>query len=192
MVTITFRESDSKRQLLNSLFNGQNTKFNYCIQKALKNMDAAREPILKIYQEKLSDLNNQYCSVDDKGNRIETPVPGQEPKLSFTPENFQKLTADAKAEGDKLNSQEITFNPFYAQVPSVPGFEAVANIMMFNIEELTGILFDPALYDAGQLIIPETPASTENSTTESNINAANTGQVEDTVSERIHSDGVIS
>lgn len=187
MATITFKDSDAKRALISSLFNGKNTKFNYCIQKVLKNLDKAREPVIQTYQDKLNDLRNKYCSVDDKGNRIEA-TDGQ---LSFTPDAVSKLAADSKVAADELNASTITFDPFYAQAPNVAGFEDVANIMMFNIEELTGILFDPALYDGGELIVP-IPAISLVEAAKVTTGVVNTIQTEDEVSEKTHSDSVIS
>lgn len=150
---LTIREANEAKDYLTGLATA-NDRLTYAAKKNEERINKAAEPFDRGYNEAMSDLRDAYC-LTDKETGEKLVYPNGNPK--FSPEKSRDLNKAAKPVIDNYLAQEINFEPFYAKLANVPGFNRIDKLDMFTIEKLTGILFDPALYSEGELIAPIEP-----------------------------------
>lgn len=157
---LTIEKANEIKDDLAGIFDDSNDKLNYAIRKNIDRIDSAMKSLLKIHNEIMSDLRDDFCLTDkDTGGKLTQPNGSP----MYTPANSKAINAKAKPIIEEYLAKTIIFEPYFAKLPSTPGYQRILKIDLFTVEELTGVLFDPKYYSEGEYIVPTPEGESTNS-----------------------------
>lgn len=145
---LTIKELNQKANLLNSIITPDNDKLNYAARKLFKNIETATNTPKKEYNEQLEDLRIKYASTypadyeeaEGKGKEKRgSLVTDDKGNYSYTKENTDKFNAEVRPINSTFENSTVEIEPFFAGKGT--GYERVATLNLFTIDELKGLLF---------------------------------------------------
>lgn len=132
---MTIKELNEKLQLVRQIPQEPNDKLTYALKKLQSLSDKAISPKRAEIQDKITDLQLEYASIDEKGVLVE-----KDNQYQYSKDNKLKLIQAVRELNKQYDSTTIEFEPFRVSVEQAP---RISELDEFLVDEIGDILFIP-------------------------------------------------